>query len=150
MVQSLQSANTLVRVQSHEAVEQVDFQLIEGWGMFSHRDSSELGESSFEVLKLEGVRPIVFVGSSKHFENFENLVYLAITHEQGPSLNHLSEDTAGRPQVHSKSVSLLTEQDLRAAIPQCDYFVSISLNWQSKSAGKSKVSKFNVLTLRVD
>lgn len=95
MVQRLQSANTLVRIQSHEAVEQVDFQLIEGGGVFSHRDSSELGESRFEVLELKSVGPIVFVGSSKHFENFENLVYLTIAHEQGPSLNHLSEDTAG-------------------------------------------------------
>lgn len=150
MVQRLQSTNTLVRVEGYEAVEEVDFQLIEGWGVFSHGDSSELGEGRFEVLELEGVRPVVFVGSSEHLEDFENLVNLAVTHEQGASLNHFSEDAPSRPQVYSKRVGLLTEQDLRAAVPKRDHFMSISLNWQSKSAGKSEVSQLNVLALGVD
>jgi len=118
--------------------------------VFCHRDSSELGESRFKVLQFQGVGPIVFMRSSKDFENFENLVYLAITHKQGSSLNHLCEDAACRPQIYAQSVRLLSKQDLRAAVPQSDHFVSISLNWQSKSAGKSEVSQLDVLSLGVD
>lgn len=63
--------------------------------MLTHRYTLELGERGLEVRELQGVWPIVLVGSSQHFEYFKNLVDLAVAHEQGLALDHLCEDAAG-------------------------------------------------------
>jgi hypothetical protein len=37
----------------------------------------------------------------KNFEDFKDLIDFAITHKEWFFLGHLSEDAAGRPQIHT-------------------------------------------------
>jgi len=103
--------------------------------MFNHGHAAELRERRFEVVELQGVWPVVFVWRSEYFENFEDLINFAVTHEQWTSLNHLSEDAASRPKVHAMRVCLLTEQNFGTTIPKSDNLVSVGLDGEPKSTG---------------
>ena len=92
----------LIWVQGRHPFQQVNLQLIEAWGMVLHWDASELGEGWLEVLQLEGIWPVIFMGGSQHLEYLEDLVNFTVAHEQGLLLGHLCEDAAGRPEVHSE------------------------------------------------
>ena len=97
--------------------------------MLGHGHSLELGESLFKIIKFQGVRPVVLVGSAKNFENLEDLVNFTITHEKRPSLDHFCENAASRPQINPKGICFLPEQDLWAPVPKCNYLVRVGLDW---------------------
>lgn len=75
-------------------------------------------------------------------ENFENLVDLAVAHEQSLLLNQLSKNTADCPDIDSETILALAQKDFGGAIPESFDFVREGLNWNAKSAGKSKVCDF--------
>jgi len=108
--------------------------------VLNHGHAAELRERRFEVVQLQGVWPVVFVWSSEHLENFEDLIDFTVAHEQWPSLNHLSENAASRPKIDAKGVCLLAEQNFGATVPKCDDLVGVGLDGQAKSTGKTKVS----------
>ena len=118
--------------------------------MLCHWDTSELREGRLEVIQFERIRPVVLIRCSQNFKNLEYLIDLRISHEQRSTLNHLGEDAASGPSVNSERVSLLTEEDFGASVPECDDFVSISLNGKTESAGESKISKLDVLSSGVN
>ena len=111
--------------------------------MFSHRHAWKLGEGRFEVVKFEGIWPVVFVWGSQNSENLENLVDFRVTHKEGFPLDHLSEDAPCWPQIDAKTVRLLPKQDFRTSVPKCDDFVRIGLNWETKGASEPKISQLN-------
>ena len=150
MVQRLQGRDALVRVQSHQVGKKVHFHLIKLGRVVLHGNAVELGERHLEVLQLQRVWPVVFVRRSQHLEDLEDLVDLTVAHKQRLPLDHLCEDAPSRPQVHSQGVGSLSKQDLGAAVPQSDDLVGVSFNREAKSAGKSKISQLNVLTVLVD
>lgn len=75
-------------------------------------------------------------------ENLEDLVDLAVSHEQGLLLNQLSKNAAHSPDVDSQTVLALSEEDLWGSVPEGFDLVGEGLNWNAKSAGKSKVCDF--------
>lgn len=139
-----------VRVESDEARQQVHLQLVERGRVLAHVHAAELWEGRFEVGQLESVGPVVLVGSAQHFENFENLVDFGVPHEEGSSLHHLSENAAGGPQVNAKTVCLLAEQNFGTTVPQCDDFVSVSLNRQAERSRQTEVCQLDVEAGGVD
>jgi hypothetical protein len=118
--------------------------------MLGHVDGAELGEAWLEVFQFEGIGPVVLIGSTEHLENLENLINLRVTHKKRPALNHLSKDASSGPKVNTQSICLLAEQNFGAAVPEGNDFMSVRFNWESKSAGKAKISQLNVLTCGVN
>ena len=70
--------------------------------MLGHRHAAELWEGGLEIVKTQGIWPVVLVGRTKNLEDFENLVDLRVSHEERTALNHLCKDAAGGPKVNSK------------------------------------------------
>ena len=108
VVEGLQCADALVGVQSYQVGKQIDLEFVQRGRVLGHLDGAELGEARFEVLQLEGIGPVLLIGSPQHLKNLENLVDLRVTHEQGPALHHFGEDAPCGPQIDAQSVSLLT------------------------------------------
>ena len=49
--------------------------------MLSHSHSLKLREGLFEIVKLEGIWPVILVRRAEDFEDFEDLVDLTVSHE---------------------------------------------------------------------
>ena len=111
--------------------------------MLSHSHPRKLGERWFEVVKFEGVGPVVLVWGPQNSENLENLVNFRVTHKEGLPLDHLRKDAPCWPQIDSKTVRLLSKQDFRTSVPKCDNFVRVGLNWETKGASETKISQLN-------
>ena len=62
--------------------------------MVTHLHSLELGESLFEIVKLECIWPVVLVWSTKNLEDFEDLVNFGVTHEKWLTLHHFRKDAS--------------------------------------------------------
>lgn len=150
VVQRLQCGNSLVWIESYQSCQQVYLQLIQGRRVFLHWYTFELRKSGLEVFQLQSIRPVVLVRCTKNFEYFEDLVNFAVTHEERLPLHHLSENTSRRPQINTQCIRFLAKKNLRTPVPKSNYFVRVSLNRKTKSAGKSEVSQFNVLATCVD
>ena len=101
MLKGGQGRNASVRVESHESSKEIDLELVEGRGVLDHWHAAELRESRFEVIKLQGIWPVIFIGSTKDLKDFEYLIDLRITHEKRSTLHHLGKDATGRPQIDS-------------------------------------------------
>jgi len=134
-----------VWVQSHEAHQQVNFHFVQSRRMLAHLHAAELRESRFEVVQLECIRPVIFIRGSEHLEDFENLINLRIAHEKRSPLDHLCKDAARRPQINTQGVSLLAEEDLGAAVPECDDLVGVGFDRESEGASQAEVSQFHNL-----
>ena len=111
--------------------------------MLDHGHAAELGESGLEIVKAQGIRPVVFVRSTKNLEDFENLVDLRVTHEEWAALNHLCKDAASRPQVDSKGVGFLAEQNFWATVPKCHDLVRIRFDGEAEGTCETKISELD-------
>ena len=118
--------------------------------MLSHGHAAELRERRFEIVQFQSIRPVILVRGAQNFENLEDLIDLRIAHEQRPTLYHLRENAASRPEIDSETVGLLPEQNLRAPVPERHDLVSVGLNGKAEGSGKTEVRKFDVLSLGVD
>lgn len=118
--------------------------------MLRHGHTAELGESRFEIVQFQRIWPVILIGGAQDFENFEDLIDLGVSHEERPTLDHLGEDAAGRPEIDAQTVGFLAQKDLGAAVPQCDNLVSVRLDRQTERSGQAEVRQLNVLPLGVD
>ena len=118
--------------------------------MLAHVHAPKLREGRFEVRELQSIGPVILVWRSEDLENLEDLIDLRIAHEQRPTLYHLRENAASRPEIDSETVGLLPEQNLRAPVPERHDLVSVGLNGKAEGSGKTEVRKFDVLSLGVD
>jgi hypothetical protein len=135
MQDGLAGRNTFVGVESHQALKQVDLKFVKCWAVVFHRNSPPFWKRWFKLRQIVRIRPVILSGRAEDFENFEDLVDLTITREQRPSLCHLSEDAASTPEINSQTVSLLTQQNLGAAVPERHHLMSVGLDGQTKSPG---------------
>jgi len=115
-----------------------------------HCDSPPFWELWLKLGKVSCVGPVVLVRCSKDLEYFEDLIDLRVTSEQRSSLSHLGENATSRPQVHTKTVRLLTQKDFRASIPKCYHFVGVGLDGEAEGAGQTKISELDLGACRVD
>lgn len=143
MVQRLKGRDPLVGVKGDQASKEVHLELIESRRVVCHVHGLELGEGGLEVGQLEGVGPIILVRGAQHFKYFEDLVDFRVSHEEGLLLHHLGENAAGGPQIDTKGVGFLAEEDLRASVPEGHDLVRVSFDGEAKSAGKTEISQFD-------
>jgi len=115
-----------------------------------HWDAAETREGGLEVGKLQGVRPVVFVGCAKDFKYFEDLVDFTVAHEQGTLLCHFCKDAACRPEIHSERIMFLAQQNFWAAIPKSDDLVCIGFDREAKRPCESEIGQLNGLSVVAD
>lgn len=84
---------------------------------------------------------------TKHPENLEDLVDFAVTHEQGPFLQHFSENAASAPDVDAERVVLRAQENLGASIPEGHDFMRICLDREAEGSRQSKVRQLNGLAV---
>ena len=77
-------------------------------------------------------------------EDFENLVNFAVSIEHGFLFNQLSKDAADCPNINTKAILLLTQQNFWSSIPQSLDFMGKCFDGNSESSGQSKVSYFQI------
>jgi len=118
--------------------------------MFFHWDSAELGERLFHITQFKCIRPVRFMRRAEYPEYLEDLIDFTVAHEQRSLLKHLCKNAACAPQVDSEGIMFRAQKNFWAAIPQSDNFMSISLYWEAKCSRKTKVSKFDCLSIWAD
>lgn len=92
--------------------------------------------------KLGDSRPSALSWSSHNAKDPHDLVLIRGSRKQGPSSVHLSHYTACRPYVDACIVSSTPKKNIWSTIPQCDDLIGKRVDRDSKSAGKTKVTKF--------
>ena len=145
-----QRGNASVGVERDQTGKQIDLEFVQGRRMLSHGHAAELRERRFEIVQFQSVGPVILVRGTEDLEDLEDLVDLRVAHEERSALDHLSEDAACGPEVDAKTVGLLSEENLRAAVPERDDLVGVRLNWQAERSGQSEVSQLDIHSLRVD
>lgn len=143
MLEGGKSRDSSIRVECDKSCEEVNLEFVKRRCVLRHSHAAELREGRFEIVKLEGVWPVVFVRRTQYLENFEDLIDLRITDEKRTALDHLCENAACGPKIDTETVGLLTEEDLGAAVPECDDLVRISFNGQAECTRKTKVCKLD-------
>ena len=118
--------------------------------MVLHGNSAPLGELRLELGQVERIRPIVLRGCSEDLKYFEDLIDFRISRKKWPPLNHFSKNAARWPQVNSERVSFLTQQDLRAPVPQRNNLVSVGLYRETERPCQAKVSQLHFSASRID
>ena len=118
--------------------------------MLLHGNASKLREGRLEVWQLQGVRPVVLVGRTQDLEDFEDLIDLAVSHEERLLLSHLSEDAPSGPEIDSERVVLLAQENLRAPVPQRYHLVRVRLDWQPKGPCQTEVGQFYCFAVLTD
>ena len=140
VLQSCQSRNAPIRVEGDQARKEVHLKFSQCWCVLDHGHSLELWEGLFEIRQFQGIWPVALVRCTEDLKNFEYLIDLTITHEKRSSLQHLCENTSCRPQVNTKCVGFLTEQDFWTSVPESDDFMRVCLDWQTESSCQSEIS----------
>ena len=143
VLQSSQCWDASVWVKSYKSWKEIYFQFIERRCMLRHGHTLKFRESLFKIIKFQRIWPVVLIGCSKDFKDFEYLVDLTISHEEGSSLNHLSKYASGWPEINTQCISFLSQQDLWTSVPKSYNFVCIGLDWQAKCSGETKICKLN-------
>lgn len=128
MKESHLGADSLVRVKSRHALKQVDLKLVQRRCMVLHGNTAELWEAGLKVRELQGVGPVLLVGSSQHFKDLEDLIDLGVTSEERFLLRHFSENAARAPKVHAKRVVLCGKENFRAPVPESDNLVRVGFD----------------------
>ena len=83
-------------------------------------------------------------------ENLEDSVELFLdifAWENGPKAGHFRKDTPNRPDIDGGGIVLWAQQNIRGAIPQSDYLVSVTFGGNSRGSSKSEISYFQYLVL---
>lgn len=145
MLEGSEGGYASVGVEGDEAGKQVHLQLVQGGRVLNHWHAAELREGRFEVIELEGVRPVILVRGAQHLEDFEDLIDFRVAHEQRTALDHLGKDAARGPEVNTEGVCLLSKEDLGAPIPESDDLVRVRFDWQSESPSQAEISQLDVL-----
>ena len=109
-----------------------------------------LGKGHFHIWQILKTLPGLFSRRAQRPENFEDLPHFRVSVKERPFVSHFVENSAHRPHVDAGSVDFLSEQHLWGPVPECDHFMGVAFQRQSKSACKSKVSDFELFTLGVD
>jgi len=109
-----------------------------------------LGEGLLELGELLDARPHAVVGSALAPEDLEDLVDLAVALEERLPVSHLDHDAACAPDVYAQVLTLLAQQNLGAALPECDHLVRECLQRELLAACQSEVAQFHVLRGVVD
>ena len=128
MEESHLRADSLVRVKSRHALEQVDLKLVQRRCMVLHGNTAELREAGLKVRELQGIGPVLLVGSSQHFKDLEDLIDLGVTGEKWFLLRHFSENAAHAPHVNTKRVVLCGKENFWAPVPESDDLVCVGFD----------------------
>lgn len=75
-------------------------------------------------------------------ENFENLVNLTVTTEKWFLLHELSKDASYSPDIDSKTVLLLSEQDFGCSVPEGLDLMREGFDRETESTSKAEVCDF--------
>ena len=106
-------------------------------------------EIRFIFRKLGNTRPRTFGRGPHEAENLLQLIFVGGAGEQWATGVHFCHDATGGPNVDAGVISSATKQDIRSTIPQGYNFVGESVDRNTKSSGKTKISEFE-LTFIVD
>tara|TARA_B110000305_G_C19291655_1_gene564503 strand:+ start:249 stop:542 length:294 start_codon:yes stop_codon:yes gene_type:complete len=96
--------------------------------MVLHGNTAELREAGLKVRELQGIGPVLLVGSSQHFKDLEDLIDLGVTGEKRFLLRHFSENAAHAPHVNTKRVVLCGKENFRAPVPESDNLVRVGFD----------------------
>ena len=69
---------------------------------------------NLEIWELGYSRPELLGGGSEHSEDPEQLIYLRVSLEQRPSVDHLGEDGADAPDVNRTGVLGAAKKNLKS------------------------------------
>lgn len=92
------------------------------------------------LLVLFELRPRLFVGASHSFKYEFELFHLRIAFKQLRLQSDFSHDTAYRPHVHLKAVSLGSQQQFWRSVPHRDDFLGERSILRGKLSGKTEVT----------
>lgn len=112
--------------------------------MVLHRDTAPLGERRLVLGQVKSIWPVVIGRRSEDPEYLEDLIDLTVTGEQGAPLSHFSENAPSGPEVHSEAVRLLAEEDLGAAVPECDHLVRVRLDREAEGPCEAEISQLDL------
>ena len=84
---------------------------------------------------------------SEDSENLEDLVDLAVSHEQRPLLQHLGENAAGTPDVDAERVVLRAQENLGASVPERHDLMRIRFDRETERSRKAKVCQLDGLAV---
>jgi hypothetical protein len=110
----------------------------------------KLWKSHFEFAEFKCIWPVILMRRAQDSENFEDLVNLRVSCEQGSCLFQFSEDATCRPNVHSETVIWRVKKNFWAPIPQRYDFMRVRFNWEVESASKSEICDFESLPIFTD
>ena len=77
------------------------------------------------------------------------MVFVCCTREQGASSVHFGHNAASGPDVDAGVVGAGAEEDVWGAVPEGDYFIRESVDWDAESSGQPKICELE-LALVVD
>lgn len=101
-----------------------------GKGPHMMREGGELG-------------PVLDRGEAQEAEDLENLVDLRLTLEQHLASQHLSENTADRPDIQIGAVVPLPQKNLRGSVPESNHVLSQTRHWKTEAPRQPEVGYFS-------
>ncbi len=137
------AAYPLMWFEGDHALKDVKAIFVHVLSVLAQRNALPLGESRFKVRQLQRSRPVLFVGCALDLEDLENLIDFRIAREERSPLRHLSHDAPYGPYIYRCRVLLLSEEDLRSAVPQRHNLVSVRLHWESESPCQAEICQFD-------
>lgn len=86
------------------------------------------------------VHPLGWGWGSVELEDLEDLVDLAVSAEERLLLHQFGEDAADCPDVHTQTILLLAQENLRRTVPKRLNLMSQGLDGETEGSGQAKVS----------
>ena len=153
MLKSLASRNSIRRMITEHLTKEINTITIQHGQLGRQVLSIPLGEHVGVILEIGNTRPqsIDISGSTKEFEDLEELTDFSITTEENLTAAEFSHDAANGPHVDGGRIVLFTEEDFGGAVPEGDDFVSVGVHGDLEGTSKAEVSNLEgVVVLEED
>jgi len=64
-------------------------------------------------------------------------------------LGHLSKNATSGPEINSKRIGFLAEENFRASVPECNDLMGVSFDGETEGTSETEISKLNLSSSRV-
>jgi hypothetical protein len=80
-------------------------------------------------------------------KNLKDLINFRVSHKQWLLFDHLCKNATNRPDINTKRVLLLSQEDFRSSVPKGFDFMGQSTNRYTEGSSKTKISKLDLSIL---
>jgi len=109
-----------------------------------------LWKTHFHFWKLIRSLPIGLFWCTQDLKDLKELSYLTFSVEQRLAMRHFIEDATHWPNVDCCTINFFSKKNLRCSVPQCNYFMSIWFERQTKWSCQPEVRDLNCLLIITD